>query len=261
MNSLPSVSVVIPTISGRMRLLQRALDSVSQQSLQPAEVIVVDNGTIPLDPQLATGIKVIRTVAMAGASQARNIGATIAASDVVAFLDDDDFWYRDYLERVAERFAQDDEADVVIGRLNRLQTSHDEPFKDFARFEKLDRSKLLEHLYLHNPGVTGSTISVRRAALLTQGGFDTRLRNANDKCLIIKMILNGSHVVSCSEAIAVLDDTPRTDRVSVDRRMSAGINALLDVYGREMGLRLRMLNRLKSARIRLRSLRGSPKTR
>jgi len=88
------LSVVIPTCN-RAHTLARALDSVLAQTLPPAEIIVVDDGS-----QDATGellrqrypqVTVLRQV-NSGVSRARNRGVAAARFDWVAFLDSDDSW-------------------------------------------------------------------------------------------------------------------------------------------------------------------------
>lgn len=77
---LPSVTVCIPTIPPREDLLQRALDSVAEQTHLPDEVIVMVD-------QLAQG-----------AAPTRNAAWQAATTEVVAFLDDDDEFLPDHLE-------------------------------------------------------------------------------------------------------------------------------------------------------------------
>jgi len=96
-------SVVIPTFN-RVRLLRRALDSVLNQSLQPFEVIVVDDGSN--DNTRAVIAKEFPRVNYqfqenSGVSAARNKGISISSGSWIAFLDSDDEWCKHKLERQA----------------------------------------------------------------------------------------------------------------------------------------------------------------
>jgi glycosyltransferase involved in cell wall biosynthesis len=94
-------SVIIPCYN-RVNFLRRALVSVSKQRLSPTEVIVIDDGSIsPLEKELGTEFP--RTVwyrqENQGVSSARNLGIQKAHCPWVAFLDSDDEWQPEKLER------------------------------------------------------------------------------------------------------------------------------------------------------------------
>ncbi len=97
------ISVIIPT-TRRPVLVQRALRSVLCQTYRNLEVIVVVDGPNPETVStLATvtdkRLKVIQVDAPSGAGAARNRGAAVASGEWFAFLDDDDEWLPEKLER------------------------------------------------------------------------------------------------------------------------------------------------------------------
>lgn len=96
-----SVSVVIPCYCC-VQTIERAVDSISKQTLLPSEVLLVDDGnsdnTITIFRQLQieygeNWIKVIALERNKGASAARNAGWEQATQDYIAFLDADDVWH------------------------------------------------------------------------------------------------------------------------------------------------------------------------
>lgn len=93
MNEQPLVSVVIPT-RNRVRLLQRAIDSVDSQDYSNIELIIVDNAAEePLRAEALTTsrpIRVVRTPEMLILPRSRNFGASFARGEFISFLDDDD---------------------------------------------------------------------------------------------------------------------------------------------------------------------------
>ncbi len=102
-SSSPSVSVVLPVWNGAP-VLPRALASALGQTLGDLEAIVVDDGSTDGSAAAAedTGdsrVRVVRTPRRAGVSAARNRGIAEARADVVAFLDADDEWLPEKLER------------------------------------------------------------------------------------------------------------------------------------------------------------------
>jgi len=101
--TVPQVSVVIPT-KGRPVLVRRAVDSVLNQTLRDIELIVIVDGPDPeTEATLAeigdTRVKIIVNPQSSGASLARNIGADAAQAKWLAFLDDDDEWLPEKLEK------------------------------------------------------------------------------------------------------------------------------------------------------------------
>ena len=97
----PKISVVIPVRNGG-ETLRACLDSVLCQTFPPLEVIVIDDGSIDstraiLD-EYADCLKVFEGNA-SGAGPARNLGVSHARGDYIAFLDADDIWDAQKLEK------------------------------------------------------------------------------------------------------------------------------------------------------------------
>jgi glycosyltransferase involved in cell wall biosynthesis len=92
---------VIPAYN-RAELLPRALRSVVAQTAQPAEVIVVDDGSEDGTAEVAEafGVRVMRHERNRGESAARNTAIVSATQPWVALLDSDDEWKPNHLERV-----------------------------------------------------------------------------------------------------------------------------------------------------------------
>ena len=97
------VSVIIPTLN-RPKLLLRAIDGVLRQTHQEIEVIVVvdrpDQDTVSAvqsvdDPRLQL---IVNPYSLTAAG-ARNAGVDHATGEWIAFLDDDDEWLPNKLER------------------------------------------------------------------------------------------------------------------------------------------------------------------
>ena len=94
------ISVVIPTLN-RINTLQRALDSVINQTYKPAEIIVVDNGssdgTLKFLREQYPKITTL-TENKVGVSSARNKGIKKSINQWIALLDSDDAWHPKKLE-------------------------------------------------------------------------------------------------------------------------------------------------------------------
>ena len=103
---MPLISVIIPT-RYRPQLVQRAIDSVFSQTCGDFEIIVVVDGpdsetVAALGAAHDERITVLALEHNVGLAEARNVGARSAQGKWVAFLDDDDEWLPEKLERQLE---------------------------------------------------------------------------------------------------------------------------------------------------------------
>ena len=116
-NKPTNVSVVIPAYNSAV-FLPEALDSVFAQTRPPAEVIVVDDGSTD-DTSKVLEMYGDRVIVVAqenrGLSGARNRGMDRATAEWVAFLDADDTWEPEKLERQLDAV---DASDVVCVHTN-----------------------------------------------------------------------------------------------------------------------------------------------
>lgn len=92
-----AISVVIPMRDARRTIL-RALRSIEGQSLQPEEVILVDNGSTDGTLELVAEYHPSFSLRIAecdklGSGAARNLGIALSRGTHIAFLDADDVWY------------------------------------------------------------------------------------------------------------------------------------------------------------------------
>ena len=116
MSGSGGVSVVIPVFNGE-RYLAAALESVAGQTRPPQEIIVVDDGSRDGSSAVARAFAGVRYVAQEhrGQSAARNHGAALARGEYLAFLDADDLWVGDKLERQLAVLTTDPNVDAVFG--------------------------------------------------------------------------------------------------------------------------------------------------
>jgi glycosyltransferase involved in cell wall biosynthesis len=116
MNGAPAISVIVPVRDGE-RYIGEALDSILAQTLPPAEVIVVDDGS---EDRTASVVDrygpPVRYAAQEprGVSAAVNRGLDLAAGELIAFLDADDLWEPEKLELQSAVLAHDPGLDLVF---------------------------------------------------------------------------------------------------------------------------------------------------
>ena len=209
------VTVVIPTLD-RGPLLERAVHSVLTQTWRPARIIVVDNGERPTTARFDDPIiEVIRTAPRIGPSRSRNLGAEHAKTQLVAFLDDDDLWLPEFVERTLAVFAADPSTAAVVGRLERRDADgRQAPYKQLPTDPEAQRA-----VYFKNPGFGGSYLTIKRSVFLALGGFDTCLPVSEDRDLAARLLQQGEHIGVAPNAVAVVCDH---DGVRVRRNLVRG---------------------------------------
>lgn len=98
-----SIAVVVPTYN-RAHLIGATLQSILMQTLAPAEVVVVDDGstdsTVNVVESFGSRVRYIR-IPNSGVCRARNVGVEQSNSPWIAFCDSDDLWLPDKLSRQA----------------------------------------------------------------------------------------------------------------------------------------------------------------
>lgn len=179
-----SVAVVIPAHNAAAYLAD-ALRSVAAQTRPASEVIVVDDRSTDGTAALARGLgaRVLTTPVNSGPSAARNLGIREATSDLIAFLDADDFWDAEHLATVAGLLDAHPTAVLANARC-----------RFFGEYLGVTRPQqddgVPAHVYVpmlaENP-VAQTTAVARRAALLEAGGYDEGLRHSEDYGLWLRM--------------------------------------------------------------------------
>lgn len=230
MESVSNISVVIP-LYNKASEIELTLCSVLMQSVQPREIIVVDDGSTDgsaeIVERLATPIVRLIRQQNQGVSAARNRAMREATGEWVALLDGDDMWGTDYLRSVAamiERwpgcgaygtgFVIDDGERQV--KANYCQQ---EGVVDFFA-ESMTRYVLIP-----------SATTLRRDLALQLGGFPEGMRMGEDQYLWTK-IARASRVAFSPKPVAVYSRTAENRSVAIYRAEQTAYS-LEDLYDAE----------------------------
>jgi glycosyltransferase involved in cell wall biosynthesis len=151
-----TVSVVIPVRDGAT-YLAAAIDSVVAQTVAPAEILIVDDGSTDGSVGIAerSGARVL-SQGREGAGAARNRGVRAARGSLVAFLDADDVMEPGRLAAQSRHLARHPEEAGALGNVGRLL---EEGGRWFAARVPAE------------PGLVPSTLTIRRDVFLETGGF------------------------------------------------------------------------------------------
>ncbi|HKG62252.1 MAG TPA: glycosyltransferase family A protein [Pyrinomonadaceae bacterium] len=186
----PAVSIIIPAYNV-VRFISETLDSVFAQTFENYEVIVINDGSrdsIELERILNPYLERICYLKQEnhGAGAARNTGLRAARGKYIAFLDADDVWLPDYLEKQVSFIESDGGYDLVY--CDALLIG-DSPWAGKAYMER-DPSNgpvTLEALLGERCMVITSGALARRDAIMEVGLFDESLRNSQDFDLWVRL--------------------------------------------------------------------------
>ncbi len=165
----PLVSVIIPFFN-REDFLGEAVESVLAQTYENWELILVDDGSRDKSYEIAEEFtkKYSGKISLLthennenkGASASRNLGIKNAGGEFITFLDSDDIYFPDTLEREVKAFAENADADAVCGTLECWYSWSNEA-SEWERDFKIDLVLELEKLYqppdllVHNLNASG----------------------------------------------------------------------------------------------------------
>jgi glycosyltransferase involved in cell wall biosynthesis len=186
----PAVSIVI-TCFNYGHYLAGAIESVLAQTYRNFEVIVIDDGSTDNTMDLMVGlsrhpqVKYIRQN-NSGQARAKNAGIIHSRGRFLAFLDADDLWESEKLEKQMPFFA-DPRVGVVYSRARYIDEKGDIlAFKESGKYLQPRSGKVTEHLFLDNFVLFSSSI-VRRECLEKMNGFDETLSMGIDWDLWLRL--------------------------------------------------------------------------
>lgn len=184
------VSVVIPTYN-RAEMLRATLGSVLAQTMLPAEIVVVDDGSTDATPDVVAeldGAEGVPITLLRGAhrnrlGEARNRGVAATAGEVVAFLDSDDLWQPRRVERQLEAWGRQPRAGFAFCNVQRFDERGPLPEGPYLDPSVDYNGSILGYL-LEEPVAVPGALMVKREAFLRFGGFGDRSINEDYELLL-----------------------------------------------------------------------------
>lgn len=240
----PRLSVIIPARNA-MSTLPQAIASAQAMPLDPFEIIVIDDGSTDetwawLQAESARDPRIVpvRRTTNHGVSAARNAGIALARAPLIGFLDADDIWHAEPMAaRVRWHEAHPDTVLSFADYKTLLPGGvlRDRTLAYWPRFHRFvaGRSGMLDLgaeafglLVGENPVCTSSVIA-RGGAVLAAGGFDTKLRQAEDWDLWIRLAQHGQVATSTASEIYHRDHPG-----SITRKVGERVASLREVVRR-----------------------------
>jgi glycosyltransferase involved in cell wall biosynthesis len=197
---MSGISVAIPYFN-RSRFIVECVESIRAQTLQPDEIVVVDDGSREEEWEFLRripGIRAIRREKNGGAGAARNTAWRATAGPWVAFQDSDDLWDPRKLELQMRYVRRNPEVDGVQTGLKSQYAN------GFEASWKAKPSPVTLRAALLDNTIGLQTLMIRKSALEAVGGFDEAFRVSDDQDLGVRLALFGLRIHALPEVLATV---------------------------------------------------------
>lgn len=184
--TITNISVVIPLYNKKGKIL-RAIESIDNQTVQPQEIIIIDDGSTDGSAQQVQDlqhplVKLIRQPNQ-GVSAARNSGIHAATNEWIALLDADDTLLPNQIEQYQQLLLALPNAGLIATAY--LLGDHSGTLKPIQlnQYQIGAKSQLLNYFHtasVSHPPVCSSACCVNRTAILEIGGFPVGIRSGED---------------------------------------------------------------------------------
>ena len=184
------VSAIITT-HNRLDLLKNAINSVFNQTYKNIELIVVDDGSTDGTLEFCKSDKRIIYIYISpknhkNGNYARNLGIKNSKGYYVAFLDDDDEWMKDKIEKQVNFLEQNKELSLVTCLRKKL-VNNQYIYNDKIHFNQIDQ---FQTKVFYNLVGTTSTYLAKKEDVINIGMFDENLNVWQDVEFITNMAIH-----------------------------------------------------------------------
>lgn len=189
----PALVSIVITVHNGSKYLTEAIASAIEQTYRPIEVIVVDDGSEDNSVAIANAFKDVRIhlQANSGASAARNAGVRLANGQMVAFLDQDDLWAPDKLQKQVAMLENAENPSLIFGHVQQF-ISPELPSQERARLRFAEQAI---------PGHGAGTLLVRRDVFYQVGEFDIAWTTADFLSWYLRALEKGLEVHTVNDIV------------------------------------------------------------
>lgn len=227
-NSL--VSVIIPCFNAQ-KTIRHTIESVLNQTHQDLELLIVNDGSTDSSLDLIQGytesdhrVSVI-SIPNQGVSVARNTGIQHAKGEFIAFLDADDLWHSEKLEKQVDYMNNNLNVGVCFSKVEFLSQEG----VSLNQFSKVpDDGLQAAGLLTENLTCTTSNVFCRKQVITTVGLFNTTMSFAEDQEWLLRVTLLSSWKIMGLQSVHVGYRTNQGSLSSQLDRMEQGWESLVD---------------------------------
>ncbi|WP_063609592.1 glycosyltransferase family 2 protein [Shouchella clausii] len=223
--SRPKVSVVIPTYN-RANVLNRAVNSVLNQTYDNIELIVVDDASTDDTKSLLESItdkrfKYIKLDKNSKGKLPRNIGIKNSTGKYIAFLDSDDEWLPEKLELQIKKICEIDNENFIC--FTDLILNNGKKLLAKKQITYNNSTDIMEYILVQNNIVQTSTYLLP-TSLAKRIMFNEELSKHQDWDFCLRLREMGALFIHLNEKLTVWHVDPREDRKSNNKDYKASLN-------------------------------------
>lgn len=184
------VSVVIPVFNGE-RYIAEAINSIIQQTYNKIEIIVVDDGSKDNTAEIVKAFNQVRYIYQEnqGVSAGRNIGMSVAGGDYLAFLDADDLYIPEKVEKQVDILKNNPDVDVVYN--DGIEADKNKRIINILKSECVFENRLdfAAFLLFRQIIPVPASIMIRRKCIEDKIFYNKKYKQAEDYEYIIRLAL------------------------------------------------------------------------
>ncbi|PPR53565.1 MAG: Chondroitin synthase [Alphaproteobacteria bacterium MarineAlpha5_Bin6] len=185
------VSIIIPAFN-KYELTRITINSILNQTYKNIEIILVDDGstdfTYKLKEEFNDSIKYIYTKNN-GASAARNIGILESKGDYLAFIDCDDIYEPEKIEKSIEVLKNNSSFDFIYSNVFFIDKKGNKINHDSYTQNHPGSGSIGKRILLSDFTITNSTLVLKKSCLNSVSGFDENIFIAADRDFILRLAL------------------------------------------------------------------------
>ncbi|MCM3597512.1 glycosyltransferase family 2 protein [Metabacillus idriensis] len=230
MNTMPLVSVIIPTYN-RGYLIEKTIRSVLNQTYTNLELIVVDDASIDdteckLSSISDSRLKYIRLSENTNGTRPRNLGIEMSSGEYIAFLDSDDEWQEDKIEKQLE-FIGDSISNDFICFTNVIKNNGKENL-EIKQMHYDNKEDIMDYILIGGNIVQTSTYLLP-AEIAKEIKFNPLLKKHQDWDFCIRLKNRKIKFLHLTQPLTIWNVDSREDRITTNNKFDNSISWYNDI--------------------------------
>lgn len=195
-------SIVIP-VYNKAPHLERSINSVLNQTYSKFELIIIDDGSTDGSLEIIQSFADFRIRIFSrktpgpGGYAARNFGVQLSNFDWIAFLDADDEWDLEKLNKAYEQIKTNSDLDLITSGWRLFDSKDKITFDEY--YQKNRKRGLhfidLDTFLIDKQPIWTSVVIVKKELFIRVGGFDEKFKRGGDLELWFRLFLHGTKII------------------------------------------------------------------
>lgn len=243
------ISIVIPTFK-RPDLLKRLLESISKQTIQASEVIIVDDCSNMEEEynsvinEFESKINILKYIALkknTGAPNARNVGILAASSEWIALVDDDDEWLPEKLEKQIALIhsKKNKKLALVYTWCRAIGQNKNDSYESCHSYRGDVKTQLLSTNF-----IMSASVLVKKTSIIQVGLFNITLPSCQDWDMWVRLSLHDFEFDVVEEILAIYH-RHGGDSIGLSSNAKLGYKIFLTNYWKQIIIHTPITNWIK----------------